>query len=72
MMKRLVVVVTVCRLAVVVHAARIFGVGVLIDSLASVLLGEQFLHFPSVRLDTHREFQVFLGNGVPELSFVSR
>lgn len=66
-MKRLIVVVTVHRLAVVVHAARIFGVGVLIDGLASVFLGEQFLDFPSVWLDANGEFQVFLGDRVPEL-----
>lgn len=67
MTKWLVVVVTVCRLAVVVYAACIFRVGVLVDGLTSVLLGEQFLNFPGVWLDTHREFQVFLGNRVPEL-----
>lgn len=65
--KRLVVVVTIRRLAVVIHAAGIFGVGVLIDGLASVFLREQFLDFPSVRLDAHGEFQVFLGDRVPEL-----
>ena len=58
---------TIHRLAVVIHAARIFGVGVLIDGLASVLLGEQFLDFPSVRFDAHGEFQVFLGDRIPEL-----
>jgi ABC-type uncharacterized transport system permease subunit len=44
---------TICRLAVVVHAASIFGVGVLIDGLASVFLGKRLLYFPSVWLDTH-------------------
>jgi ABC-type uncharacterized transport system permease subunit len=72
MTKWLVVVVTVCRLAVVVHAAGIFGVGVLVDGLASVLLGEQFFDFPSVWLDTNREFQVFLGNRIPELKLCQR
>lgn len=58
---------TVSRCAVVVHAARVLGVGILVDGLTAIFVGKEFLDFPGIRLDTDRELQVLLGDGVPEL-----
>lgn len=65
---RLVIVMPVGRCTMVVHAARVLGVGILVDGLAPIFLGEQFLDFPGVGLDTNGEFKIFLGDRVPELS----
>lgn len=58
---------TVGRCTVVVHASRVLGVGILVDGLTPIFFGEQFLDFPGIGFDADGEFQVFLGNRVPEL-----
>jgi hypothetical protein len=65
--RKSVVVMAVIGSAMVVHAACIFGIVVWIDSVSTVLLSEQLLNFPCIRLDANGEFQIFLGNGIPEL-----
>lgn len=59
---QLVIVMTVSRCTVVVQATRILRVGVLVDGLTPIFLGEQFLDFPGIWLHTDGEFQVFLSN----------
>lgn len=61
---------TVSRRAMMVHAARVLGVCVLVDRLTTIFLRKQFLDFPRIGFDTNGEFQVFFGNGVPELRFI--
>jgi hypothetical protein len=70
-MQKSVVVRAVIGSAVVVHAACILGVVVWVDSVSTVFLCQQLLNFPCVRFDANGEFQILLGNGVPELENVS-
>lgn len=62
------VIMTIYRVSMVVHASSIFGVGIgEIRCRPSIFLGEQFLDFPGVRLNAHREFEIFLRDRIPEL-----
>lgn len=60
--KRLVVVMAVIRGTVVVHAACVFGIVVLVDSLTPFFFRKQLFDLPGVRLDSDREFQIFRGD----------
>lgn len=55
------------RRPMVMHATRVLGVVVSIDGSPSIFLWKKLLDFPGVWLDTNREFEVFLGDGIPEL-----
>lgn len=51
----------------VVHAAGILRVRIWIKRSPSIVILEQLLDFPVIRLDAYREFKIFLGDVVPEL-----
>lgn len=65
-----VIMMTVVRRSMVVWAANVLGVIVCIHSRAAFLLGELILYLPGVWLDSDREFEILLGDRIPELRTV--
>ena len=58
---------TVNRIAVI-GAACVFGVGILINRSATVVLGQELLlDFPVALLGANAELEIFFGDGIPIL-----